>query len=516
MMNSKSLMAIVAVLVMAAIAVVIPPDSAIASATSPMSELTRIDLPGSGNVVGAAVSPDDTRLYVGRGQTVYAIDTATNLVIATVVLTLPYANSYILDLDVSSDGTRLFVISNIGSPSTQIDVLSTSTLASVVPTFTSTIDGERLDVPRDDPDHFVISGANGWVQHEQDGTVSITKSYYQPDQVRQGTVSHDGTRIYGQSLLSNQANGFEIGSGFALSSYIFGDSGGGMHYTSVNGDPAADRVLLFAGGNSTTQDSFVLDRDSNHVQTLGVPGITYGTEGVDGETVVVSQNRGTTDTQNGGLSVIKLIKHPTNGWIQGQKLVLDDLVVRNAGDIATAASIGRYYVANVLGGEVIVIEDGVLNNAPDCSNAAPSKSSISKSNKKMHEITITDVTDPNSDPISIIIDAISQDEIISGQGNGNSTPDGAGIGTSSAFVKAERDGDGDGRVYEIDFTASDGNDGTCTGTVFVEVLHDNGKKADAKKHGILGEGDDPKKHGKLITYGTATNSGTIYDSTVSL
>jgi len=314
---------------------------------------------------------------------------------------------------------------------------------------------------------------------------------------------------------ADRAYGFNIGNGFALGEYAFGDSGDGLHYTSVNVTPADDRVLLFAGGSSTTQDSYVLDRESNHAQTLGIPGITYGTEGVDGEAVVVSQNRGNSIAQDGGLSVIKLIKHPTNGWTQGRKLVLDDFGVRNAGDIATAASIGRYYVANVLGGEVIVIDDGVQNDAPDCSNATPSKSSLSKPNKKMHEITITGVTDPNSDPISITIDAISQDEVVVGQGRGKSSPDGSGVGTSSAFVRAERDGKGDGRVYEITFTASDGNAGTCTGTVFVEVPHDKGKKADAKKHGKLGKKADQKKHGKHHKHGTAVNSGTIYDSTAT-
>jgi hypothetical protein len=504
-MKSNSLIAIIAVLVMAAIAIAIPPSSAIASSTSPMAELTRIDLPGSGNVVGAAVSPDDTRLFIGRGQTVYAIDTATNLIVATGALPLTDPNSYILDLDVSSDGTRLFVISRISIPTTQIDVLSTSSLLSVEPTFWSSIDGDRIEVPRDGLNIFVIIGGNGWVRLDQ-SSLAMTASFYKPDQARQGTVSHDGTRVYGQgpdqgTPTLDRAYGFKIGNGIALSAYTFGDSGGGMHYTSVNGTPADDRVLLFAGGSSTTQDSFVLDQDLNHVQTLGIPGITYGTEGVDGETVVVSQNRGTTTAQDGGLSVIKLIKHPTNGWSMGQKLVLDDFGVRNAGDIATAASIGRYYVANVLGGEVIVVGDGVQNDAPDCSNASPSKSSLSKANQKMHEITITGVTDPNSNPISINIDGIRQDEAVVGPRHGTSAPDGSGVGTSTAFVRAERDGSGDGRVYEIAFTASDGNAGICTGTVFVEVSHDQGKKVDAKKHG---------KHRE---HGAAVNSGTIYDST---
>jgi hypothetical protein len=36
-------------------------------------------------------------------------------------------------------------------------------------------------------------------------------------------------------------------------------------------------------------------------------------------------------------------------------------------------------------------------------------------------------------------------------------------------VRAERDGGGNGRVYHIDFTATDGHGGTCSGAVLVGV-----------------------------------------------
>ena len=61
--------------------------------------------------------------------------------------------------------------------------------------------------------------------------------------------------------------------------------------------------------------------------------------------------------------------------------------------------------------------------------------------------------------------------------------------SDSAQVRAERSGKDNGRVYEIGYTADDGNGGTCTGTVDVGVPLD-------------------KKD-------TAIDDGAIYDSTMS-
>ena len=124
-----------------------------------------------------------------------------------------------------------------------------------------------------------------------------------------------------------------------------------MFYTSVDGMQSNDRVLLFAGDSALGQKVVVLNRDAAHIQTLGIKGISQGTEGVDGETVILTQNQGTSTTQNSGLSVIKLVKDTGTGWSAGQKLILDDFGTRFAGDIATVASLRRYYVNNINAGE---------------------------------------------------------------------------------------------------------------------------------------------------------------------
>jgi hypothetical protein len=99
----------------------------------------------------------------------------------------------------------------------------------------------------------------------------------------------------------------------------------------------------------------------------------------------------------------------------------------------------------------------------------------------MVDITIVGVTDPDGDPITITITRITQDEPLNTVGDGNFEPDGAGVGTSVAQVRAERTGTprvpGNGRVYRIEFSASDGRGGECTGSVAVCVPHDQGNRS---------------------------------------
>ena len=75
---------------------------------------------------------------------------------------------------------------------------------------------------------------------------------------------------------------------------------------------------------------------------------------------------------------------------------------------------------------------------------------------------------------TIIIDSIFQDELVDGNGDGSYVPDGQGVGTSIAQIRVERQGGGNGRYYHISFTASDGNGGTCSGIVLVNIPKNQG------------------------------------------
>jgi hypothetical protein len=111
----------------------------------------------------------------------------------------------------------------------------------------------------------------------------------------------------------------------------------------------------------------------------------------------------------------------------------------------------------------------------------------------MTNITILGVKDPDGDPVTIRIDSITSDEPTINTEKGNPhAPDAIGLGTSIASLRAERNGGGNGRVYVVNFTASDGRGGIAIGTVAVCVPHninkiciDDGQKYDATEINFL-------------------------------
>jgi hypothetical protein len=155
-----------------------------------------------------------------------------------------------------------------------------------------------------------------------------------------------------------------------------------------------------------------------------------------------------------------------------------DLSVANGRYLRIVATFDR---ATTPGGESPVLYDVTvrtanLNSAPVCSNAAPSKNALWPANHKMVPISITGVTDTDGDTLVATITGIRQDEPVEGTGDGDPGPDGTGVGANTAQVRAERAGTpkapGNGRVYQVGFSVSDGNGGTCTGIVKVSVPHD--------------------------------------------
>lgn len=120
------------------------------------------------------------------------------------------------------------------------------------------------------------------------------------------------------------------------------------------------------------------------------------------------------------------------------------------------------------------------NEPPVCTGAYPSINLLWPPNHQFVPVEVLGVTDPDGDSITILIDSIYQDEPVDTYGDGSFTPDAQGVGTPVAQLRAERVGTpkvpGDGRVYHIGFTADDGNDGTCSGSVKVGVPHDQGKR----------------------------------------
>ena len=112
------------------------------------------------------------------------------------------------------------------------------------------------------------------------------------------------------------------------------------------------------------------------------------------------------------------------------------------------------------------------NGPLDCSHALAVQSQLWPPNHKLVSISISGVTDPDGDSITLTVTGITQDEALKGLGSGQTCPDALGVGTSTAQVRAERDGTADGRVYHIGFQATDSGGESCAGTVTVCVPHD--------------------------------------------
>ena len=126
-----------------------------------------------------------------------------------------------------------------------------------------------------------------------------------------------------------------------------------------------------------------------------------------------------------------------------------------------------------------------LNRPPVCENVQASVDEIWPPNHQLVDVEVLGVTDPDSDPVSLVIDRIFQDEPLNAAGDGDTYIDGFGVGTGTAQVRAERSGKGNGRVYYIGFTATDTAGNSCSGEIETSVPRNRGKKGQAIGDGPL-------------------------------
>lgn len=113
--------------------------------------------------------------------------------------------------------------------------------------------------------------------------------------------------------------------------------------------------------------------------------------------------------------------------------------------------------------------DGVSvpNLPPQCGSVTADPSSLWPPDHKFYPVALPGATDPDGDPVTLTVTQVRQDEDPTGQID-------AKLVNGTLYLRSERDGTGDGRVYHIQFTASDGQGGTCNGNVTVCVPHDQG------------------------------------------
>ena len=116
------------------------------------------------------------------------------------------------------------------------------------------------------------------------------------------------------------------------------------------------------------------------------------------------------------------------------------------------------------------VEVTVKNGPPLCNLASASPNILWPPNHGMIPISIQGVTDPDDGSVAITIQSVTQDEPVNGIGDGDTSPDAVIVG-SAVLIRAERSGAGNGRVYRINFTANDGQGGSCSSFVKVAVPH---------------------------------------------
>jgi hypothetical protein len=117
----------------------------------------------------------------------------------------------------------------------------------------------------------------------------------------------------------------------------------------------------------------------------------------------------------------------------------------------------------------------VCNEPPDTGGATPTISCLWPPNHQFVDVGIVGVTDPDGDPVTIVVTGVTSDEptaTAKGAGGMKHAPDAKGVGTSTASLRPERSGKADGRVYTIHFIADDGQGGRTPGQVQVAVPHD--------------------------------------------
>jgi hypothetical protein len=106
------------------------------------------------------------------------------------------------------------------------------------------------------------------------------------------------------------------------------------------------------------------------------------------------------------------------------------------------------------------------NHAPDCSSVKPWPERLWSPNNKLRLVTLGGATDSDGDGLVYEIRAVTQDEV------GRRLPDArAASKPNQVWLRAQRWGKGDGRVYRIEYTASD-DQASCGGTAVVQVPHD--------------------------------------------
>lgn len=269
----------------------------------------------------------------------------------------------------------------------------------------------------------------------------------------------------------------------------------------LSGPPGEYMAFLFieAAGEMLAVCSAAFEVESTAVTGAGISGTLF----VDPEVVDAGEPSDafyTVENQgNAALADLELrilLVDPDTGQIVGE--LLDSTSLDPGGTFSadqpfsTVGLLPKGYVAVLIAvlpsGEQQPLDDDLLvvvNAPPDCSGAFADPDELWPPNHKFADIIIDGVTDPDGDPITLVVTGIFQDEPTNDVADGETCPDADGVGGGSPRVLKERSGQGDGRVYHLQFVADDGRGATCEAVVTVCVPHDRGGNSTCVDQGPL-------------------------------
>lgn len=162
-----------------------------------------------------------------------------------------------------------------------------------------------------------------------------------------------------------------------------------------------------------------------------------------------------------------------------------------------------------------------INDPPACHLARPSVASLWPPNHKMRPVSIDGVSDKDSiyKDVAIVINNVTMDEPVVGRGSGHSSPDAVIQDmdpSDQVLLRAERKKHSNGRVYQVNFTASDGFE-SCTGNIQVSVpksrKHKKCDDDDDDDHGKHKGHKSKREHSKRCQAPIVVDDGQLHDAT---
>jgi hypothetical protein len=126
---------------------------------------------------------------------------------------------------------------------------------------------------------------------------------------------------------------------------------------------------------------------------------------------------------------------------------------------------------------MVFLRSNIPNTAPVCDAAEASPNLFWPPNHGLVDVEVSNVSDPDGDPLVISFQSVLSDEAVDQGGSGNTCPDAVILPDGRLQLRAERSGKLDGRVYEVHYTATDTADASCGGTVRVCTPHDESETA---------------------------------------